>query len=92
MLARRVVGAADRHVIIDLVASLPGTCVGVVEPVQPADPDDERVDALVRVLATRHWRELRLDRLCVDLMSSLDAWRAGRESFHAGSRRLLDER
>jgi hypothetical protein len=81
MLARRVVGATDRHVVVSFVSSLPGIGVGAAEPVEPAEPDDARVDVLVRVLKSRRWRELSLDRLCVDLVVSLAVWPSERQAL-----------
>jgi hypothetical protein len=86
MLARRVIGAADQHVVVSLVSSVPGAEVGVLEPVEPAEPGDERIGVLLRALEGRLWRGLSLDRLCVDLVDSLAAWQAERES-----RRLFDD-
>ena len=92
MLARRVVGAVDRHDVACFLAGIPGVDSGPVEAVHPADPDDYRVDALVRALGGRAWRHWSLDRLCADLLSSLTAWLGERESFDSDLRRLLDER
>jgi hypothetical protein len=92
MLARRVVGAVDRHSVLDLLSSVPGTDVGVAGPVEPAAPGDQRVEVLARVLEERQWRGLSLDRLCVDLMAALDEWQTGRDAFHRDLRRLLGER
>jgi hypothetical protein len=92
MLARRVVGALDRHSVVAFLTGLPGTDVGAAEPVQPAEPGDERVDLLVGVLADRHWRGLALDRLCADLVAALDTWQAGRDAFHRDLRKLLGDR
>ena len=92
MLARRVVGAADRYSVVSFLTDLAGTDVGPVDPVEPAEPGDERVDGLVRVLEGRHWRGLSLDRLCDDLVVALDGWRARWDAFHHDLRRLLEER
>jgi len=50
MLARRVVGALDRHQVVCFLSVLPGTDVGVLDPVESADACDDRVDALVCAL------------------------------------------
>jgi hypothetical protein len=80
MLARRVVGAVDRYVVLRFVGSIPGADAGEAGPVEPADPGDARVDLLVRTLEARQWRGFSLDRLCADLVAALAAWQAARES------------
>jgi hypothetical protein len=92
MLARRVVGAVDRCSVISLIESVPGAAVGVVGPVEAAEPGDERVEVLVRLLEERHWRGLSLDRLCGELVAALCAWQAQRDAFHSDLRRLMEER
>jgi hypothetical protein len=90
MLARRVVGAVDRHRVIAFLTGLPGTALGAVEPVEPAEAADERVDVLVRMLDGQLWRGWSLARLCTDLSSALEAWEATRDSFDSNVRRLLE--
>jgi hypothetical protein len=79
MLARRVVGAADRHDLTVFVTGLPGAAVGAFEPVLAADPGDGRVEVLVRVLRYSQWRGSSLDRLCLELVTALDRWRSQHE-------------
>jgi hypothetical protein len=86
MLARRVVAAADRHDLVEFVTGLPGTDVGVLGPVDPADVGDARVEAVVRALLNRRWRGAALDRLCSDLVAAIDAWWTARDSFDDGPR------
>jgi hypothetical protein len=90
MLARRVVGAMDRHDLVCFLFDLPGTDPGMVEAVEPADAGDERVDALVCALDGQQWRVWSLARLCAVVMSSLEAWQAGRDAFDSDLRRLLE--
>jgi hypothetical protein len=90
MLARLVVGAADRHSVIVFLTSVPGTDVGQVPPVEPADAGDERVDGLVTALDGQQWRGWALGRLCTDLLASLESWQAEREALEAGLRRMLE--
>jgi hypothetical protein len=92
MLVRRVIGAADRQAVASFVARIPGAQVHGAGPFEPAEPDDERVDALVRALEGRLWREWSLARLCIELMASLELWQAENEAFHAGLRQLLHGR
>jgi hypothetical protein len=79
MLARLVVGATDRHSVTAFLASLPGTDPGPAGAADPTEPDDPRVEVLVRALADRPWRGLTLDRLATELVAALDAWQAGRD-------------
>jgi hypothetical protein len=66
--------------------------LGAAGQVEPAQPGDERVDVLVRVLEDRRWRGLALDRLCADLVAALDAGQTQRDAFHSYLQRLLEER
>lgn len=86
MLARRVLGAVDQHVVANLVSTVPGAEIGPAEPPEPADPGDERVGALVRMLEGTCWRSFSLDRLCADILSSLSGWQAERDLFGPGYR------
>lgn len=90
MLARRVVGVIDQLCVVGFLSDIPGTDVGAVDAVEPAEAGDERVDALVQALAGRRWRDWTLARLGVELVSSLDAWQAERERLDSDLRRLLD--
>jgi hypothetical protein len=91
MLARRVVGALDRHAVLGFLTGLPGTDVGAADPVEPAGSGDERVDVLVRALQDRHWRGLVLDQLSADLVAVLDSWGTRRAQFDRDLQRLLGE-
>jgi hypothetical protein len=83
--------AADRHSVIHLLTTVPGTDVGGVPPTEPAEAGDERVDALVQGLDGQQWRRWSLARLSADLVGSLEAWRAEREALESDLRRLLDD-
>jgi hypothetical protein len=91
MIARVVVGAADRHSVLALLASVPGIDPGSGPQIEPADAGDERVEALVIALARRQWRAWSLARLCTELLERLQAWREERESLEADLRRLLED-
>jgi hypothetical protein len=91
MLARRMVGAADRCVVVGLLARLPGTDVGVHAALQPVDVGDARVDALVSALDGRQWRSWSLARLCAQIASTLETWHAEQESLESELRRLLED-
>ena len=92
MLARLVVGAADRHSVVHFLTTVPGTDVGGLPPAAPTETSDERVDALLWALDGQRWREWSLARLCTALTSSLAAWQAERESLESDLRQLLDGR
>ena len=92
MLARRVVGAVDRQQVVCFLADLPGTEVGAMDAVEPADVGDARVDVLTDALDGRLWRGWSLARLCAYLNSTLDVWSAERESLESDLRRLLEDR
>jgi hypothetical protein len=92
MLARMVVGAVDRHSVVRLLLTVPGTQVGELGPVQPADTVDERAGALVSSLDGHQWRAWSLERLCAELVEALSSWQAHRESLDSDLRRLLEGR
>jgi len=91
-LARRAVGAVDRFTVALLLSGVPGTRVGKLGPVDPADRGDPRVEHLVRMLRSRQWRALSLDRLCADLVSSLAAWQLTWQSTDRSPRGMPDDR
>lgn len=90
MLARVVVGATDRQSVVDFLTTVPGTDVGEVAAVEPAEAGDERVDALVAALDGQQWRGWSLGRLCTALLAWLELWHAEREAIEADLRRLLE--
>jgi hypothetical protein len=92
MLARRAVAAVDRYVVLDFLHGLPGTVIGPVEALEPAEADDLRVDVLVRGLDGRQWRGWSLARVCGTVTSILDAWHRARDSDDTDLRRRLEDR
>jgi hypothetical protein len=91
MLVRRVLGAVDQQEVIGLLAGIPGTDVGVVGAVEPAEGADERLDVLLSALDGQQWRGWSLARLCAELIASLEGWHAERDSLETDLRRLLDD-
>ena len=91
-LARRVVGTVDRHDVVGFLYGMPGTDVGTLDAMDPAEADDARVAVLMRGLAGRRWREWTLARLSADLVSALQGWHDARDTFASDLRRLLDGR
>lgn len=90
MLARWALGAVDQHVVANFVSTVPGAGLGVADPPEPAEADDERVRVLVAMLEGRRWRTISLDRLCADIISSLAAWQAERDLSDAAVRPVED--
>lgn len=90
MLVRRVVGAVDRHCVVTFLAGVPGTSVGELGPVEPADSGDARVAALMSALDGQQWRGWSLGRLCAGLLASLESWQAERVSLDSDLRRLRE--
>jgi len=70
VLARRVVAAADRRELMELLGSLPGADIGPWEgPPRLADTDDPRVVNLVQFLEAFTWTKLSLPLLCRHLVA-----------------------
>jgi hypothetical protein len=90
MLARRAVGALDRHTVVTFLSGLPGAEIGDADALEPAEAGDERVAVLVRVLDGQHWRERSLTRLCMDLSSAVAAWHVTRDTSGGHDLRRLD--
>jgi hypothetical protein len=91
MLARCVLGALDRHRVLDLVAGVAGAGIGDPGPVEPAERDDVRAEVLVEFLACQRWRDLTLAAVCRQLLNVLSAWSLQRQWLEAELGRLLDE-
>ena len=85
-------GTVDRHDVVGFLYGMPGTDVGTLDAMDPAEADDARVLVLMRGLAGRRWREWTLARLSVDLVSALQGWHDARDTFASDLRRLLDGR
>jgi len=90
MLARRIVGAVDRHEVVGFLFGLPGTDVGVMDAAEPAEACDQRVDHLVWTLDGQQWRGWSLARVSAEMLASLEVWFAERESLETDLRRLLE--
>jgi hypothetical protein len=90
MLARRAVAAVDRYVVLDFLHDLPGTVIGPIEAVEPAEADDPRVDVMVGALEGRPWRGWSLARLCSTVTSTLEVWHQARDSDDPDLQRRLD--
>jgi hypothetical protein len=84
------VGAIDRHDVVGFLYGMPGTDVGTLDAIDPAEAGDARVDVVMRGLDGQRWRDWSLARLCADLVSALQAWHDARDSFASDLRRMLD--
>ncbi|MGY1802190.1 hypothetical protein ACI78T_02810 [Blastococcus sp. SYSU D00922] len=80
MLARRAVGAMDRHSVVAFLSGLPGADIGDADELEPVEAGDGRVDALVRALDGRPWQDRSLVHLSVELTSSVAAWHVARDA------------
>ena len=88
MLARCVLGALDRHRVLDLVAGVPGAAIGDSEP---AERGDVRVEVLVDFLSGHRWRTLTLAAVGGHLLNELGRWCRQRQRLDAELRELLDD-
>lgn len=72
LVARRVVAAADRSDLVELLEDVPGAVVGPWEASpDPADPHDPRVVNLVEFLEAFTWTKLTLPLLCRHMVAVL---------------------
>lgn len=70
--ARRVVAAADRQDLVELLDEVPGAVAGPWEaPPEPAEPHDPRVVNLVEFLEAFTWTKLSLPLLCHHMVAVL---------------------
>ena len=91
LLARCVLGALDRHRVIDLIVDVSGAATGDPGPVEPAEREDVRVDVLVDFLTGHRWRTLTLAAVSEHLVTELCRWCRQRRHLDAELRRLLDD-
>lgn len=72
LVAQRVVAAADRQGLVELLEEVPGAVVGPWEaPPEPADLHDPRVVNLVEFLEAFTWTKLSLPLLCRHMVAVL---------------------
>ena len=72
LLARSLLAARDRQLVLGLLRSVPGAAAGAWAALEPADRNDPRVTPLVGFLASHRWTELSLDAVCRELLARLD--------------------
>src|SRR4051812_41231559 len=91
MVARRVLGALDRVLVLELIGATEGASADDLADIEPVDRSDDRVEPLVHLMASFRWRDITLTRLLQLLLESLDQWWTRREAFEDELARLLDE-
>jgi len=91
MVVRRVLGVADRLLVLEFIVATPDVRARELASLEPADCDDERIEPLVHVLDSFRWRDVTLARLAQILLEALDQWWLRRDEFEHELARLLDE-
>lgn len=64
LLSRLTLAARDRHLLEEVLASVPGAAVGRWEVLEPVGRDDPRAGAIVEFLGRHRWTETGLSTLC----------------------------
>ena len=72
MVTRWVLAASDREQVRHLLTGVPGITAGRWDVLEPAGRDDVRIGALVELLESHRWTELRLRTVCTQLLRLLD--------------------
>ena len=91
MVARRLLGAVDRLLVLEVIGATPGGSARDLATIEPADRNDDRIEPLVHLMASFRWRDMTLTRLVQLLLEALDQWWSRREAFEDEIARLLDE-
>ncbi len=68
LVARFMVAASDRESLRTGLVGVPGAAVGSWGRLEPAAPDDRRLEPLVEFLTSHRWTQLRLPALCRALL------------------------
>jgi len=91
MVARRLLGAVDRLLVLEVIGASDVGGAFELAVVEAVDRNDERLEPLLHLMASFRWREMTLTRLVQLLLEALDQWWARREAFEDEIARLLDE-
>ncbi|MFL6239111.1 MAG: hypothetical protein ACJ735_06425 [Actinomycetes bacterium] len=91
MVARRLLGTVDRLLVLEVIGATGADRAIELAVVEPGDRNDERLEPLVRLMASFRWRDVTLTRLVQLLLEGLDNWWSRREAFDRELTRLLDE-
>lgn|SRR4051794_11614519 len=91
MVARRLLGAVDRLLVLEVIGATDVGGAPELALVEPVEGNDERLEPLLHLMASFRWRELTLTHLVQLLLEALDQWWSRREAFDDEIARLLDE-
>jgi hypothetical protein len=91
MVARRVLGAVDCLLVLEVIGATPNASAHDLASVEPVDCSDDRIEPLVHLMGSFRWRTITLGRLVQVLLEALDDWWSRRDELDAGLARLLDE-
>jgi hypothetical protein len=91
MVARRLLGAVDRLLVLEVIGASQGGRGPELAAIEPVDRSDDRIEPLVHLMASFRWRDVTLTRLVQLLLDALDQWWLRREAFEDELARLLDE-
>jgi hypothetical protein len=91
LVARRVLGAVDRLLVLEVIGATQGGSARDLAAIEPADRSDDRIEPLVHLMASFRWRDVTLTRLVQLLLEALDQWWLHRDAFEHELARLLDE-
>jgi hypothetical protein len=90
MLARYAIAALDRHWLQEELAPV-ADLARVQCPLQPASPDDERVEIVMQALDGRRWRGLTTGGVAGQVLRAIESWREQRRWLEIELGWLLDE-
>jgi hypothetical protein len=90
MLARRVLGAVDRHSVHKLLQPTSAPDPASRGAGEPVDRADERVGVLVEIMSAHRWRTWTLACLVRQLLGALDVWWVNRQRLEVELSRLVN--
>src|SRR3954453_13107697 len=91
MVARRLLAAVDRLLVLEVVGASDVVSAPELAVVEAVDGNEERLEPLVHLMDSFRWRDVTLTRLVQLLLEALDQWWSRREAFEDELARLLDE-
>jgi hypothetical protein len=90
MVARRLLGALDRLLVLEMLGASPGGSVRELGAVEPVDRGDDRIEPIIAVMAAFRWRDATMTRVVQLLLAALDQWWLCRESLEQELTRILN--